>query len=450
MLTLMPLSPFDLGGDISEFFGNFGLIILGIIIMFVVMLYGLAYFSRYIEFQKLKESKYLDDSILNMINKAVHIIVVFIVFMLSIVLMQTKSDTVREGLIAFFEFFPAIFVVIVILFTVYVFMKVLERLIISLRSQVSREGEEIEASKFLSLTEVFLKYTIYTLGTLFAIFGGLAALPSGDLKNWVVDNVFGPLGTKWQSLAFIIITILIGYALYILIDSVLEDWKKRTKKFSPRVIDVFRSISKYLFIFISGVVIALILLSTIVSETEVYVIAIGFTIMAAGVVIALAGPIRNVLSGIVLMMADPFDEGDRVKILDNLVCDVLQMNLTLTTVRSLRGEIISIPNGEIMSKSIVNFTRSGTYAMTVEVKVSYEVPHQQVEEILTEAANRTDGISDRPDPEVFGRDVDGNTIAHQLLAYIEQPEEMKKIKSELVYHIQELFHEKGITVLFNT
>ncbi len=448
MLGAMPLVPFDLGGDISQFFGDFGLIILVIIIMFVVMLYGLAYFSRYIEFQKLKESKYLDDSILNMINKAVHVIVIFIVLMLSIVLIQTRSETVRSGLITFFEFFPAIFVVIAILFTVYVFMKVLERLIISLRSQVSKGDAAIETSRFLSLTEIFLKYTIYTLGTLFAIFGGLAALPSGDLKTWVVDNIFGPLGAKWQSLVFVAITVLIAYVLHMFIDSVLEDYKKRSKKFSPRVIDVFRSISKYVFMFIAGVIIALILLSTIVSETEIYVIAIGFTIMAAGVTIALSEPIRNVLSGIVLMMADPFDEGDRVKILDHLVCDVLQMNLTLTTVKSLRGEVISIPNDEVMSKSIVNFTRSGAYAMNVHVGVSFQVPHKHVEEILIKAAERTEGIMEKPEPQVFGRETERNTITHQLLAYIENPMEMKKVKSELVYNVQDMFHENGITALF--
>jgi small-conductance mechanosensitive channel len=448
MLGVMPLVPYDVSGDISAFFSDYGLIILGIVIMFVVMLYGLAYFSRYIEYQKLKENKYLDDSILDTINKAFHIIVIFVVVMISLVLIQTQSETVRNALITFFEYFPAIFVVIAILFTVYVFKKVLERLIISLRSQVSKGEEKIESSRFLSLTEIFLKYTIYTLGILFAIFGGLAALPSGDLKDWVADNIFGPLGAEWQSFVFVGITILIAYILYMLVDSILEDIKKRSKKFSPRVIDVFKSLSKYIFLFVTGVIVALILLNMVVSETETYVIGIAFAIVAAGVLIALAGPIRNVLSGIVMMMADPFDEGDRVKILDHLVCDVLQMNLTLTTVKSLREEIINIPNREIMSKSIVNFTRSGTYAMTVHVNVSYHVPHEKVEEILLMAAERTNGIADEPSPAVFGSDVEGNTIDHQLLAYIERPEDMKKIKSELVYHVQDIFHEKGITALF--
>jgi small-conductance mechanosensitive channel len=45
--------------------------------------------------------------------------------------------------------------------------------------------------------------------------------------------------------------------------------------------------------------------------------------------------------------------------------------------------------------------------------------------------------------------VDGNAIKHQLVAYITEPGNMKDIKSELVYNVQELFHEKGITALFS-
>ncbi len=449
MLGRMLLTPFDLGEDLSAFVSDFGLIILGIVIMFVVMLYGLAYFSRYIEFMKMRESRYLDADTLNFIDKAFHIIIIFFVIMLSLFLIQTRSDFVRDGMRVAFEYFPAVFVVILILFVVFVFMKVMERLIISLRTRVGKGEDMIESSRFLSLTEIFLKYTIYSLGTVFAVFGGMAALPSGDLKNWVVDNIFGPLSTKWQNFAFVILTLVIAYVLYLLVDSLLGDIKKRSKKFSPRVIDVFRTISKYIFIFVTLVVVALILLSTVVSETEILVIGLGFMIIVAAALMLFSEPVKNSLSGIMLMMADPFDEGDRVKILDNLVCDVREMNLTLTTVKTLKGEIVNIPNSEIMSKSMVNFTRSGRYAMTVEVRVSYDVPHDKVEEILLAAADKTDGITDDPAPNVFGKDVDGNAIKHQLVAYITEPGNMKDIKSELVYNVQELFHQKGITALFS-
>lgn len=444
----MPLMPYDMAGDVSNFLADFGLIILLIIGMFIAMLYGLAYFSRYIEYRKMKGGRYLDADILDMINKLVHVLVIFAVIMLALFAIQTKSQFVHDALVVFFGYFPAIFVVLVVLFIVYVLVRVLGRFMTSLRRRVAKGTGVVEEPRFFSLTEIFLKYTIYAIGIVFAIFGGLAALPSAEIQDWIQRNIFGPLTEQWQAFVFVALTVVVAYVLYMLADSVLEDIKKRSKKFSPRVIDVFRSITKYIFTFVTIIVIALLLLRMVVSETEGYVISIGVVAIVTAFLILLAGPVRNVLSGIVLMMADPFDEGDRVKILGNLVCDVQEMNLTLTTVKSLKGEIITIPNSEIMSKSIINFSRSGPFAMTVEVKVSYEVPHGQVEEILIKAAEKTNGIANEPTPEVYGKDIDKNAIVHQLLAYIDRPAEMKNVKSELVYNIQELFHEKGITVLF--
>jgi small-conductance mechanosensitive channel len=51
---------------------------------------------------------------------------------------------------------------------------------------------------------------------------------------------------------------------------------------------------------------------------------------------------------------------------------------------------------------------------------------------------------------VFGKDVHGNAIVHQLLAYTNDPEQMKQVKSALLYTIQDLFHERKLNVLSST
>jgi small-conductance mechanosensitive channel len=154
--------------------------------------------------------------------------------------------------------------------------------------------------------------------------------------------------------------------------------------------------------------------------------------------------IRNALSGIALMMSDPFDEGDRVKILDNLVCDIKSIGLALTQVETLRGEAISVPNSELIGKRTVNFSRSETYAMAVEAKVAFDIPHSKVESLLLKAADKTDGIVDKPEPEVFAKNLTGGLILYQLLAYTDEPETMKDIKSKLIYYVQDVFLEAKI------
>jgi small-conductance mechanosensitive channel len=146
-------------------------------------------------------------------------------------------------------------------------------------------------------------------------------------------------------------------------------------------------------------------------------------------------------------MSDPFDEGDRVKILDDLVCDIKSIDLSLTHVETLRGEVISVPNSELLGKRTVNFSRSETYAMAVEVEVGFEIPHSKVRNLLKEAADRTDGIVDEPVPQVFAKTVDDGLILYQLLAYTDEPETMKEINSKLIYNVQDVFLEEGIKSL---
>ncbi len=131
-----------------------------------------------------------------------------------------------------------------------------------------------------------------------------------------------------------------------------------------------------------------------------------------------------------------------------MVCDILEVSLISTKVRTLKGEIVNLPNKELLSSSIMNFTRSKPYAMTVDVTVSFDVPHWKVESLLTDAARRTEGILGEPEPKVYARKLEGNTVSYQLWAYITDPGEMKRIKSELIAKAQELFHEEGFKLLF--
>jgi len=147
------------------------------------------------------------------------------------------------------------------------------------------------------------------------------------------------------------------------------------------------------------------------------------------------------------MQADPFSVGDRVKIGDDLVGDVSAITLTMTQLRTGRGETVNLPNRQILSTPVLNFTRSEHCAIFVDVSVGWEVPHRTVEQVLLDAARSTPGILETPAPQVFGKDVAGNAIVHQLLCYTNDPEQMKQVKSALVYTIQDLFHEKRIKAL---
>jgi small-conductance mechanosensitive channel len=78
--------------------------------------------------------------------------------------------------------------------------------------------------------------------------------------------------------------------------------------------------------------------------------------------------------------------------------------------------------------------------------VDSNVPHQKVEELLYGAAEKTSGIINEPKSEIFGEDLRDKAITYELLTHTNSPRDLKKIKSELIYNIQEAFQEAGLNI----
>ena len=74
--------------------------------------------------------------------------------------------------------------------------------------------------------------------------------------------------------------------------------------------------------------------------------------LAGGLAISLA--MRNFVAGIYIMISDPFDIGDYVRIGSNEGI-VLEISLNYTKLRQIDGSITLIPNNNVMNSSVTNF-----------------------------------------------------------------------------------------------
>lgn len=433
------------------FFTEYGPWLVVIILLIVVWMYALAYMTRYFEYLKMHESRYLDNRTLDIIRSVVQWIWVGILGILVLVVVSIQSG--EEGFLLILNslFLPVLFVVVVLLITV-ILANMLRRFADYLRMSVERKQEGLVGPEALGFVELFLKYLIYVLGGLIAILGGLWLIGEAGVegvRDWVNEIILYPIqAANLPHLgAIVIVVIAVTLIVLRLTSSLFEDMRRRSKKFSPRVIELLRRLSRYIIWGVATVVLVFLILSVLLDPFEVILAAVVFLLLVlAGIYVGI-DTIRNALSGIGLMMSDPFDEGDRVKILDDLVCDIKSIDLALTQVETLRGEIISVPNSELIGKRTVNFSRSETYAMAVEANIAFDIPHAKVESLLMKAADKTDGIVDEPRPEVFAKSVDNGLILYQLLAYTDEPETMKEINSKLIYYVQDVFLEAGIKSL---
>ncbi len=156
--------------------------------------------------------------------------------------------------------------------------------------------------------------------------------------------------------------------------------------------------------------------------------------------------ITNFIAGFVITYMRPFKTGDFIKVNDT-VGNVIERSPFITRVRTIKNEIVTIPNSFITTSNTVNYSSSARqYGLIIHTMLTmgYDVPWRKVHELLIDAALKTKGVLEHPTPFVLETELNDNYMCYQINAYIKDADEMPKIMSDLLQNIQDLFNEAGI------
>lgn len=176
----------------------------------------------------------------------------------------------------------------------------------------------------------------------------------------------------------------------------------------------------------------------------------GLTILV-GVMVSLGSNsvISNMLSGLFLIYRRSMNIGDRIKVGEH-VGDVVQIKLMETDIKSIKNELISIPNSQLMNSEVVNYSNKiderGLLLHTT-VGIGYEEPQDKIEAMLIEAANRTYGLNKSPQPFVLWIALADYAINYQINGYTRRGSQMHKILSDLHRNIVDVFNENGVQIM---
>ncbi len=157
--------------------------------------------------------------------------------------------------------------------------------------------------------------------------------------------------------------------------------------------------------------------------------------------------ISNAIAGIILLSARPFKIGDRISTTDDdsLLGDVVEITLIYTKIKTIKNELVTIPNQSLLQNQIVNYSGFQYLAVAVEIGVGYEEDKEKVKSLLIESASSTPGIiSDNPKPYVILKRFDNFAAIFELRAYTKRSNEFMRIQSDIREKIYELFQLRGI------
>ncbi|QMD46542.1 small-conductance mechanosensitive channel MscS [Citrobacter freundii] len=116
-------------------------------------------------------------------------------------------------------------------------------------------------------------------------------------------------------------------------------------------------------------------------QTASVIAVLGAAGLAVG--LALQGSLSNLAAGVLLVMFRPFRAGEYVD-LGGVAGTVLNVQIFSTTMRTVDGKIVVIPNGKIIAGNIINFSREPVRRNEFSIGVAYDSDIDQVKKILTD------------------------------------------------------------------
>lgn len=157
----------------------------------------------------------------------------------------------------------------------------------------------------------------------------------------------------------------------------------------------------------------------------------------------------NFMSGILITVRRPLRIGDIVKIKDYMG-KVHSINLRDTVVLTFQGQMVIIPNKEVLQNPIENFSLLGKRRMDLAVGVSYGEDLQRVLDVTMEAIAGIKGLSANDKATFFYDSFGDSSINFTLRLWVSTPEQPDylTVRSQAIMCIKSAYDAAGITIPF--
>lgn len=173
-------------------------------------------------------------------------------------------------------------------------------------------------------------------------------------------------------------------------------------------------------------------------------VVLGFAVSFAS-----GGIINHWVSGLMLLYARSFRVGEFVSV-GGTEGIVTEMGSLATKLRTMRREVVTIPNGQLAADRVVNLTRLAAERgalLSTDISIGYEVPWTQVRGLLVEAAAATEGVASDPPPRVLPWELGNFSVRYQLHVYLQPGADRISMRALLNAQILQAFNAAGVQIM---
>jgi len=198
--------------------------------------------------------------------------------------------------------------------------------------------------------------------------------------------------------------------------------------------------------------ILLLLFITVLGMLRIPVTALAFVsgAVAIGVGFGAQNIINNLISSWILLSERPVRIGDFVEV-DTHRGVIEGIGHRSTRIRRVDGVHLMVPNSQMLERVVVNWTLiDNNFRTSVRVGVNYGSPVRLVEKLLYQAVEEHQFILNEPPALVIFEDYGDNALIFDVLFWCQGmgEKELRIIRSDIRFRIEELFTEHGIVIAF--
>lgn len=175
-----------------------------------------------------------------------------------------------------------------------------------------------------------------------------------------------------------------------------------------------------------------------------------FTILAGafsvGVGFGLQNVINNFVSGLILLFERPIKVGDVVQV-GAAAGSVQKIGIRASVIRTQDGSDVIIPNGELISNQVTNWTFADRQrAIVIEINVPRNADQKRVAELLIQAADETPGVAKTPSPQAFVITMTSSTLTFELRTWTDRSEDWMTVRGYLWVVINQKLAQENVAL----
>ncbi|HNS50632.1 MAG TPA: mechanosensitive ion channel [Anaerolineae bacterium] len=238
-----------------------------------------------------------------------------------------------------------------------------------------------------------------------------------------------------------LVAALVIFGLALLLSVIAARWAKRATKRRTDKVETQLLLSRLArwTVLVLGTIAALDIV-----DFDVTGFAAGLGIAGLTIGFALQDIARNFVAGILLLFRQPFGIGDEVQAAGQ-TGTVTAINTRDTVLRTMDGETIILPNLDVYTKPITNYSEQAIRRRTVRIGLGYDAPLERASERFLDALEHVEGVAADPSPTVYA-DMLGESSTELVARFWvnQRTHNLLEVHSNVVAALREAAEREGI------